>query len=285
MSRRLTLIGGGRMGEAIVEGLLRSAWTTPESVTVAEKLATRREQLWAVGGLAGRHPGLEVVDPDQLGSYGELEDVIVAVKPGDVEEACRRIAGVGANRVLSVAAGIRLLSLEGWLAGAAVPGVAGAAPAVIRAMPNTPSLVGAGAAAISAGTGAGTHDIEWAREVLGCLGMVVVVPEGLLDAVTGLSGSGPAYVSMLVEALIDAGVLVGLPRQTARDLAVQTVLGTARLLAESGESPETLRAGVTSPGGTTAAGLRVLEARAWRSAVIEAVCAAAERSAEIAAGG
>ena len=125
---------------------------------------------------------------------------------------------------------------------------------------------------------ASDDDLAWAEDVLGAVGEVVRVPEALLDAVTGLSGSGPAYVFLVAEALIEAGVLVGLPRDVARTLAVQTLLGSARLLAETGEAPEALRAGVTSPGGTTAAGLRVLEQAGVRAAILDAVSAATERS-------
>jgi pyrroline-5-carboxylate reductase len=152
---------------------------------------------------------------------------------------------------------------------------------VVRAMPNTAALVGCGAAAIAGGWAASPEDLAWAQSILEAVGTVVVVPESALDAVTGLSGSGPAYVFLLAEALIDAGVLVGLARPVARQLAVQTLLGSARLLAETGDEPATLRAAVTSPGGTTAAGLRALEAAGVRSAVLEAVAAATERSREL----
>jgi pyrroline-5-carboxylate reductase len=151
-------------------------------------------------------------------------------------------------------------------------------------MPNTPSLVRSGASAIAPGSAAGEDDLAWAEEVLAAVGVVERVDERLLDAVTGLSGSGPAYVFLLAEALIDAGVHAGLPRAVSRALTVQTLLGSARLLAESGDEPEALRAAVTSPGGTTAAGLRALEARAVRSAVLEAVLSAATRSRELGAG-
>jgi pyrroline-5-carboxylate reductase len=151
-------------------------------------------------------------------------------------------------------------------------------------MPNTPALVGAGAAAIAPGSRAEEADLAWAEQVLGAVGTVVRVSEGLLDAVTGLSGSGPAYVFLVAEAMVEAGVLVGLPRDVAQALAFQTLLGSARLLVESGESPEALRGAVTSPGGTTAAGLRVLEGRGVRAAFLDAVAAATERSRQLGQG-
>jgi pyrroline-5-carboxylate reductase len=151
-------------------------------------------------------------------------------------------------------------------------------------MPNTPALVGAGAAAICAGTAATDADLDWAEGLLRAVGTVVRVPEKLLDAVTGLSGSGPAYVFLVAEALIEGGVLAGLPRDVAHELAVATIAGAGRLLAETGETPEALRAQVTSPGGTTAAGLRALEAQGVRSAFLEAVAAATERSRQLGAG-
>ena len=169
-------------------------------------------------------------------------------------------------------AGVPTARLQAWL-GDGVP--------LVRAMPNTPALVGAGAAAIAPGPAAGDADLDWAEGILTAVGAVQRVPESLLDAVTGLSGSGPAYVFLVAEALIEAGVLNGLPRATASVLAIQTLVGSARLLAESGDSPEGLRAAVTSPGGTTAAGLRVLENKGVRSAFLEAVTAATERSREL----
>jgi pyrroline-5-carboxylate reductase len=153
--------------------------------------------------------------------------------------------------------------------------------AVVRAMPNTPALVGAGAAAIAGGTTASPDDLDWAEELLRAVGTVVRVPEHLLDAVTGLSGSGPAYVFLVAEALIEGGVLAGLPRDVSVELATHTLFGAAKLLAESGSTPEVLRAQVTSPGGTTAAGLRALEAAGVRSALLEAVAAATQRSREL----
>jgi pyrroline-5-carboxylate reductase len=268
---RLAVIGGGRMGEALVGGLLAAGWASAEELAVVEVVEARRTELSA------RFPGVDV-----RADVPACEGAVVAVKPTDARAACEalaKLAGGGAagglERVLSIAAGVPLAKLESWLGGG-VP--------VVRAMPNTPALVGAGAAAIAAGSATTDQDLAWAEAVLGAVGIVVRVPESLLDAVTGLSGSGPAYVFLVAEALIEAGVLVGLPRPASQALAVQTLLGSARLLAESGQGPEALRAAVTSPGGTTAAGLRALEAAGVRAALLEAVAAATERSRQLGQG-
>ncbi|MDQ4070006.1 MAG: pyrroline-5-carboxylate reductase [Actinomycetota bacterium] len=261
---RLAVFGGGKMGAALVAGLLSARWARPEDVMVIEPVAARRDEL------ATAHPGLGVAAEVDRGAEG----AVIAVKPGDVEAACRAAAGAGISRVLSIAAGVTIAKLEAWL---------GEATAVVRAMPNTPALVGCGAAAIAPGRAASDADLAWAEEILSAVGNVERVPEPLLDAVTGLSGSGPAYVFLVAEALIEAGVAVGLPRAASEALTVQTLLGSARLLAESGERPEALRAAVTSPGGTTAAGLAALESRAVRAAFLEAVAAATRRSKELGA--
>ena len=197
---------------------------------------------------------------------------MIAVKPGDVPAACRAVAAAGSERVLSIAAGVTLATLEEHLADGTP---------VVRAMPNTPALVGLGASAIAPGSHAGDADLAWAESLLAAVGIVVRVKEPLLDAVTGLSGSGPAYVFLVAEALIEAGVLAGLPRDVSEALSVQTLLGAATLLATSDDGAEALRAAVTSPGGTTAAGLRVLEQHGLRSALLEAVAAATDRSREL----
>jgi pyrroline-5-carboxylate reductase len=258
---RLAVVGGGKMGYALTSGLLAAGWAKPEELSVVEVVEGRRAEL------VDQLPGVDV-----RGDVPACEGAVVAVKPGDVPAACQALALAGATRVLSIAAGVPLLKLEGWL---------GDEVRVVRAMPNTPALVGAGAAAISPGAAAHDDDLAWAEGILSAVGIVVRVPESLLDAVTGLSGSGPAYVFLLAEALIDAGVLVGLSRDVSARLVTQTLLGSARLLAESGSGPEGLRAAVTSPGGTTAAGLKALEGRAVRAAVAEAVVAATERSKEL----
>jgi pyrroline-5-carboxylate reductase len=259
---RLQLIGGGKMGEALLAGLLAGGWATADQMRVVERLPQRADEL------RRRFPGLDVAD-----EVATAEGHLIAVKPNDVGPACAALAATGSDAtVLSIAAGVTLARLEAALA----PGTP-----VVRAMPNTPALVGAGAAAIAPGTAAGDAELVWAEQVLGAVGQVARVDESLLDAVTGLSGSGPAYVFLVAEALVEGGVLAGLPRSVASGLATQTLLGAARLLDESHEGPEVLRAAVTSPAGTTASGLRALEAAGVRAAFIDAVMAATERSREL----
>ncbi|MCU0268537.1 MAG: pyrroline-5-carboxylate reductase [Acidimicrobiales bacterium] len=258
---RLELVGGGRMGEALLAGLLEAGWAEPGECCVVERLAARREEL------IGRFPGVRVVD-----EVVPADGAVLAVKPGDVPVAGAALAAAGVGRVLSIAAGVSTQALERVL-GAGVP--------VVRAMPNTPALVRCGAAAVAAGAAAAEEDLAWAESILGAVGVVVRVQESQLDAVTGLSGSGPAYVMLVAEALIEGGVLVGLPRDVATTLAVETLLGSARLLHATGEHPAALREAVTSPGGTTAAGLRQLEERAVRAAVLGAVEASARRAREL----
>ena len=262
---RLALLGGGRMGEALIGGLL-DAGKDPEDLAVAEISPERRH------ALESRFPKVRVV-PAPAWAVAEADVVVAAVKPGDVAAALDGAASALAPGalVLSIAAGVTIAALE-----ARVPG-----HPVVRAMPNTPALVRRGAAAISAGSQAGEEHLVRAESILSAVGTVVRVPEGLLDAVTGLSGSGPAYVFLLAEALIEAGVHSGLARPVSQALVIQTLLGSATLLAEGTEGPEALRAAVTSPGGTTAAGLAALEARAVRAAVLEAVAAATARSKEL----
>jgi pyrroline-5-carboxylate reductase len=262
MTPRLQIIGGGKMGEALLAGLVSRGWAPLGELAVVEKLPERADALRAA------HPGLTVTaEPAAADGH------VVAVKPGDVAAACRALAGTGARSpVLSIAAGVTLARLE-----EALP----SGTPVVRAMPNTPALVGAGVAAIAPGGAASEGDLAWAESILGAVGAVVRLDESLLDAVTGLSGSGPAYVFLVVEALVEGGVLAGLPRPVAATLAAQTVLGAARLLDQSDEGPEALRAAVTSPAGTTAAGLRALEQGGVRSALLEAVMAATERSRQL----
>jgi pyrroline-5-carboxylate reductase len=258
--RLLLIVGGGRMGEALLGGLLAAGRPAAELV-VAEVSWSRREEL------AAAYRDVAVVEAPVSAAAA-----VLVVKPGDVAQAARAVAEVGTERVLSVAAGVTTRAIEE---------AAGRPLRVVRAMPNTPALIGAGAAAISPGSAADADDMAWAEEILGAVGVVVRVPETALDAVTGLSGSGPAYVFLVAEAMTDAGVLAGLPRDVAETLAFHTLLGSARLLVDDSDGPSALRAAVTSPGGTTAAGLRELERHGVRAAFLDAVMAAAARSREL----
>ena len=258
-SCELIVMGGGRMGEALVGGLLRGPLSA-ERVLVIEPLSARR------GELGAAYPGLR--SAAALTGDERADGAVIAVKPQHVEAACRAV-GPLVPRALSIAAGVTIASLQAWL---------GPHVAVVRSMPNTPALVGAGASGLAGAATAAADDVAWAHAILSSVGVVATVTETLLDAVTGLSGSGPAYVFLVAEAMIEAGVLVGLPRDTASLLARQTILGAARLLSESGERPEVLRADVTSPGGTTAAGLRALEDHGVRAAFLDAVSAATDRA-------
>lgn len=257
------------MGGALLGGLLRSGWAQVADVTVVEPSPERRDEL------AVEFPGVQTLAVAEVGILSDGGDgervagAVLAVKPDVAESACRSLGATGVTRVLSIVAGVPCARLEAALGGE---------PTVVRAMPNTPALVGAGVTAISGGSFATARDLAWAEDVLAAVGTVVRLPERLLDAVTGLSGSGPAYFFLVAEALLEAGVQMGLSREVSRTLVVETMRGSAALLQETGRDPEALRAMVTSPAGTTAAGVRTLEARAVRSAFMEAVAAATERS-------
>jgi len=257
MAYDVVIIGGGNMGAALLGGLLATG-TDPSTLAVSEAVADRRLDL------AARFPGVAVTD-----GIPACRAAVLAVKPADVPTVAAASVAAGARRLLSIAAGVPTAAIE--LA-------AGAAPvAVVRAMPNTPALVGEGAAAIAAGARALDGDLAWAERILGAVGLVVRVDEAQLDAVTALSGSGPAYLFLVAEALIDAGTSAGLDPELATALTTQLLVGSAKLLAERGD-PAALRVQVTSPGGTTAAGLAVLDERGVRDAFVAAVAAAKSRS-------
>jgi len=260
MSDVLVIVGGGNMGAALLGGLLAADDAVPGSFAVAEALPARRAEL------ARLFPGVAIG-----ATVPPCAAAVIAVKPGDVPAAVQAATAAGARRLLSIAAGVSIASLEA---------AAGEGARVVRAMPNTPALVRQGASAIAAGSSASEEDLAWAEAVLGAVGTVARVAEPHLDAVTALTGSGPAYVFLVAEALIDAGVAAGLPRPLAADLTTQLLVGSAALLADRGD-PAALRAMVTSPAGTTAAGLHVLETRAVRAAFADAVLAAAARSREL----
>jgi pyrroline-5-carboxylate reductase len=252
----LCIVGGGKMGSAIAAGLLAHGHTGVTIVEVTEE---------ARNALKSKLPAATIVDKPVA-----ADGAIIAVKPKDALIAASDAADAGAKRILSIAAGVTLARLHETV-GSRVP--------VMRAMPNIGAVVGKSATALCSAPPAHDEDIQWAEEILSALGSVVRVSEDPMDAVTGLSGSGPAYVALVAEALIDAGVHSGLPLEVARALAISTVQGTAGLLDEY--EPHDLREMVTTPAGTTAAGLRELEEHGVRSAFISAVLAARDRSHEL----
>lgn len=268
---KLGFIGGGRMGEALIKGVLAAGLYRNDQIVVAEPDHRRRQILHEVYGV--------VVEADAGSLWEQCSVLILAVKPQIMDRVLKQNrAKITAQKhlLISIAAGIPLAFIEEALA---------PCPArVVRVMPNTPALVLAAASALSSGTYAGEDDLKLATNIFAAVGETVVLPESALDAVTGLSGSGPAYVFTFFEALIDAGVKVGLSREIAEVLARQTILGSMRLAAESSQTPAELRAMVTSPGGTTIAGLHVLERGAFRALIMDAVEAATRRSIELGRG-
>lgn len=258
---KLQVIGGGKMAQALLGGLIAANWAQVQHMHVVEPVAQTRVLL------ANRHPQLSIgTEPISK------TDAVIAVKPDVVPAVLPALAQAEVARVLSVAAGVRTAVIEQQLP---------AATAVVRAMPNTPALVGKGATAIAKGAAAGSDDLGWASSIVGSVGSVTIVDETDLDAVTGLSGSGPAYVFHFAEALMAAGIAEGLTPEVADALTRQTLLGAATLLVESGEDPAVLRANVTSPQGTTAAGLAVFGESDLISLVGKAVRAATERAREL----
>jgi len=262
----VALVGAGRMGRAVISGLLSAGWD-PGRVVAAEAHEPTAEEVRA-------RYGIEV--HGQVGAVAGADLLVVAVKPGDVPSALQALAPAlrPSATVVSLAAGLRLAALAAHLP----PGTS-----LVRVMPNTPALVGMGMSAMSPGPGCPPESVELTRRVLAALGEVRQVPESALDAVTAVSGSGPAYVFYVAEAMIDAGVLLGLPRPLARDLTVQTLLGAGTMLARTGEHPTLLREEVTSPGGTTAAAIHALDEAAVRAAFARAMRVCRDRSAELGA--
>jgi pyrroline-5-carboxylate reductase len=266
LGKSVVFLGTGNMAEALLKGLLREGTADPEEIVCAEPRQERREEI------ANRY-GVEVTG-DNRAAVAEADLIILSVKPQVVEAVLAEISpAVDASKLLvSIAAGLSVATLARGLP---------AGTRIIRTMPNTPALVGAGATAVTRGPHATEADLTVARALFEAVGTVVVVDEPLLDGVTGLSGSGPAYVFLAIEALADGGVKAGLPRPAAVALAAQTVMGAARLVLETGRHPGELKDMVTSPGGTTIAGVQALEARGFRAALMEAVEAATRRSREL----
>jgi len=265
---RIAFIGGGHMSSALVGGL-RARGAAPQHIIVSDPVPAQRARLQFDFGVR--------VTADNAEAVRDADLVVLAVKPQQMAEAAQGIAAELAARsrtVVSVAAGIRLANLRHWL-GDGVP--------LVRTMPNRPALIGAGITAAYADAGVGPGERAAVESVLSAAGALVwLEDESQMDAVTALSGSGPAYFFLLIEALEDAGVALGLPRATARQLAVHTALGSGRMAAEGTDAPATLREQVTSRGGTTAAALAVLEGAGLRATFGAALAAAARRSAELA---
>jgi pyrroline-5-carboxylate reductase len=264
------VIGAGQMGTALVKGILRASVASPGEIIVADPFADARDRIAADTGVQ--------VTTDSSKAFSDRELVIIAVKPQVIAGVLPGLAGSLADGVtlLSIVAGVSTERIEQL-----VTGDSEFDAHVVRAMPNTPALVGEGMSAICPGTHATDDDMSRAETVLSAVGKVVRVSESQINAVNGVSGSGPGYIYMVIEALADGGVKMGLPKPLALELATQTVLGTAKMVIETGEHPTVLRDKVTSPGGTTIAAIHVLEEGALRATLMSAVEAAALRAEEL----
>jgi pyrroline-5-carboxylate reductase len=268
-ARRIAILGTGKIGEALIAGLLSSSWREPSELAASCRREERERELAERYGVRATRSNAEAVAGAAV--------VVIAVKPQDLDGLLGEIGGLlGSDQtVLSVAAAIPTSVIEGRIA----PGVP-----VVRAMPNTPATVHEGIAGICAGAHADDEHLALAEEVLSHVGAVVRVPERLMDAVTAVSGSGPAYFALLAEAMIEAGILLGLSREISTQLVVQTMLGTAKQLRDERMHPVELREMVTSPGGTTISAIRELERAGVRAAFLNAIQAAMDRSRELASG-
>jgi pyrroline-5-carboxylate reductase len=266
LGKTLAFLGAGNMAEALIKGLLRAEVAAPHELLCTDRRRERGEELTSRYGVR--------FTSDNGAAAREADLIVLSVKPQVMNHLLEEISpALDARKlVISIAAGVPIEAIERKV---------GHGVRIVRTMPNTPALVGAGATALSAGSHATEEDLVQTKSLFDAIGKTVVVDEPLLDAVTGLSGSGPAYVFLVIEALSDAGVKVGLPRYTAQELAAQTVLGSAKLLIETGEHPGRLKDQVTSPGGTAIAGLHTLEAGGLRTTLMDAVEAATKRSKEL----
>jgi pyrroline-5-carboxylate reductase len=267
--RRIAILGAGRIGQALVSGLISSGWRTADELTVTSRRPERVAELHELFGVRATTSNAEAVAGAAL--------VVIAVKPQDIDALLGEVGGLLApdQTVLTIAAAIPTSAIERRLE----PGVP-----VVRAMPNTPSTVHEGIAGLAAGAHASEENLTLAEDVLSHLGAVVRVPESAMDAVTAVSGSGPAYFALLAEAMIEAGILLGLAREISTQLVVQTMLGTAKQLRDEKMHPVELREMVTSPGGTTIAAIHELEQAGVRAAFLNAIQAAMRRARELAAG-
>ena len=263
MGKKLSIVGGGKMGEALLSGLLAAEWAPADEISVIEPDDSRRDELQK-----------KYKETPFSGNLVPSDNYLLAVKPQLVPNICQELSNSDPLRVISIAAGVTIAVIESRLT---------SQTAVLRVMPNTPSMVREGMSAIAPGSFATSEDLDWASSVLSAVGEVVIVNESTLDAVTGLSGSGPAYLFFLAEAMTQAGINNGLDPTVADILTRQTLLGASTLLAKSGTSPEELRASVTSPNGTTAAAISELQSNDFLSLINKAISAATDRSKELGA--
>lgn len=266
LKRRLGVIGTGKMGSALIRGIVKAGVLPPNKITASDVDPNLLSALKKETGIKTTSNNLEVVKSAEI--------ILLALKPDMIRPVLTEVKGhlTKEHLLVSIAAGVPIKAIEE---------VAGAEMRIIRVMPNTPALIGHGAAAFSPGKKATREDVEDVKAILEAVGLAVELSEKHLDAVTGLSGSGPAFVFMVIEALADGGVKMGLPRATAMQLATQTVLGAAKLVLETKKHPGELKDQVASPGGTTIAGIAALERAGLRAALIEAVEAATKRSMEL----
>jgi pyrroline-5-carboxylate reductase len=265
----LAILGAGRMGEALLKGLLRSGWLEPSQVRCVVRTPARAAHLAETYGVQA--------GTDARAAAAEADVLLLAVKPQNLRELLAVIApAVHAGQTLiSVAAGVTTAVIDAFIPGETP---------IVRVMSNVPVQVDEAMSAIAPGRHAGPEHVAIAEQILGHVGRVIRLPEEHLDAVTALSGSGPAYFFLLAEAMIDAGILLGLSRDVSTELVIQTMVGSARMLRDSGLHPVELREAVTSPGGTTIAAIRVLEEERVRAAFLNAIEAAKKRSEELARG-
>jgi len=265
----IAILGAGKMGEALIAGLVSSGWRTPDQIVAGDRRPERLAEVASRFGVRTTDSTVEAIAGAEL--------VVIAVKPQDMEVLLTEIGGhlTPAQTVLSIAAAIPTATIERHLA-AGVP--------VVRAMPNAPATVHEGMAGIAPGAHAGEEHLRKAEELLAHVGRTVRVSEPYLDAVTAVSGSGPAYFALLAESMIEAGLLLGLSREISTELVVQTMFGTAKLLRDERMHPVELRETVTSPGGTTIAAIRELEQAGVRAAFLNAIQAAMTRAKELARG-
>ena len=262
---KLGFIGCGKMAAALVGGVLKSGAFEKSDIFVTDKIPN------AIKNLAAKHGVVATADNAELATSADV--ILLCVKPGDALDALQATREkLGGKLVISILAGVTIAALQK---------AAGENVRIVRVMPNTPALIHKGAAAYALGHAATGGDAAVVEKIFTAVGKAFCVKEELLDVVTGLSGSGPAYIYVVVEALADAGVLMGLPRELALQLAAQTVAGAAEMVLETGLHPAQLKDQVTSPGGTTVAGLEALEAAGIRSAFLSAVRAATQRSREL----